>query len=66
MARFGIDYDPNKTDRISGEYNYRNAGMEGHRIDRFTGTSPATSYDRDSTINQRFRNSGGRGSWRAT
>jgi outer membrane receptor protein involved in Fe transport len=65
-ARFGLDYDLDKKNRLSGEVNYRAAGVQVDRTDRFAGSTPATSFLRQSDMEVNNRSLGFRGSWRRT
>ena len=65
-ARFSVDYDIDKKNRLSTEFNYRDGRNEVDRDDSFAGANPASSYERVSDIGLRQRGVGGRASWRRT
>ena len=65
-ARLSVDYDLDKKNRVSTELSYRRASGDVEREDRFTGPSPALSYDRSSGIDLVQRGVDARASWRRT
>jgi outer membrane receptor protein involved in Fe transport len=65
-ARAGIDYDPDKKNRISGEFTYRNNAMYARRDDHVAGPGGVGSYDRVSDTDASNKGVGFRGSWRRT
>ncbi|HEY0147676.1 MAG TPA: TonB-dependent receptor [Allosphingosinicella sp.] len=65
-ARVGIEYDLNKKNRLSTEFNYREGSNSIERADVFESSNAAGSYDRDSEIDLSQRGIGGRATWRHT
>ncbi len=65
-GRLGVDYDPDKKNRISGELTYRDGRADSSRADHFTSSDPAASYDRTSDNDAESHGYGVRGSWRRT
>jgi outer membrane receptor protein involved in Fe transport len=65
-ARFGVDYDLNKKNRLSTEINYREGRSHVDRVDDFVSSNAATSYDRANDIDLLQRGVGARASWRTT
>ena len=65
-GRFGVEYDVDKKNRLSTEFNYRDGKGDVERIDEFAAANPAASYDRVSDIDLSQRGVGGRASWRRT
>jgi outer membrane receptor protein involved in Fe transport len=65
-ARAGVDYDLDKTNRLSAEASYRDARGDVARTDRFVSQIPAASYDRNSDIDLFQRGLDARASWRRT
>ena len=65
-ARFAVDYDIDKKNRLSTEFSYRDAANEVERDDSFAGAVPAASYERASEIDLANRAVSGRASWRRT
>lgn len=65
-GRIGVEYDLDKTNRLSTELSYRDGRNDVERIDRFTSQNGALSYDRLSQIDLFQRGISGRASWRHT
>jgi len=65
-ARFGVEYDLDKKNRLSTELNYRRGEIDLVREDQFTAADPARPFDRVSEIDLLQRGIGGRASWRRT
>jgi outer membrane receptor protein involved in Fe transport len=65
-GRFGVEYDLDKKNRLSTEFNYRDGKGDIGRTDAFTGATPAASYDRTSEMDLLQRGLSARGSWRRT
>ena len=65
-ARFGIDYDLDKKNRLSGELSYRRISVDSDRTDDFIGPDPAASYHRFADGEIGNRGWGFNGSWRRT
>jgi outer membrane receptor protein involved in Fe transport len=65
-ARVGIEYDLNKKNRLSTDFNYREFSSDVDRGDRFVSQNAASSYNRDSDIALSQRGIGARASWRHT
>jgi outer membrane receptor protein involved in Fe transport len=65
-ARFGVEYDLDKTNRISTELSYRDGKIHIDRSDEFTGAASAGSYERASDIDLFQRGLSARTSWRRT
>jgi hypothetical protein len=65
-ARVGIEYDPDKKNRLSTDFNYREFSSDVDRGDRFVSQNAASSYNRDSDIALSQRGIGARASWRHT
>ena len=65
-ARFGVDYDVDKKNRLSAEFNWRNNRVESDRDDSVVGAAAGGGYDRESDMGMRMRAIGGRTSWRKT
>ena len=63
-ARFAVDYDVDKRNRLSTEFSYRDAGNEVKRDDSFASAKAAASYERASGIDLANRAVSGRASWR--
>jgi outer membrane receptor protein involved in Fe transport len=66
IGRFALDYDVDKTNRLSTEFNYRNAQVDSARTDLFTSQVPGAGYDRESDSDTSNRGFGIRTSWRRT
>ncbi len=65
-ARFGVDYDLNRQNRLSAELNYGEGSGEVERVDLFSSQIATASFDRSSEIELSQRILGGRLSWRRT
>lgn len=65
-ARVGVDYDIDKKNRLSAEFNWRNNRVESERDDSVVGAAVGGGYDRASDMAMRMRATGGRASWRKT
>ncbi|HYI42339.1 MAG TPA: TonB-dependent receptor [Sphingomicrobium sp.] len=66
MARFGADYDLDKSNRLSAEFGHRKFAVDVDREDRFVSEDAGSSFDRISDIDLRNRGFNARGSWRHT
>jgi outer membrane receptor protein involved in Fe transport len=65
-ARFAMDYDLDRQNRLSTELSYRQGSGETEIFDVFTAQNAAASFERDSEVGFRQRGLGGRLSWRRT
>ncbi|HWH22506.1 MAG TPA: TonB-dependent receptor, partial [Allosphingosinicella sp.] len=65
-ARVGAEYDLDKANRLSTDFNYREGRSEVDRTDDFVSQNAAASYDRVSDIGMSQRGLGARASWRRT
>jgi outer membrane receptor protein involved in Fe transport len=65
-ARFAVDYDLDRQNRLSTELNYGRGTGEVDRFDRFSSPIAAASFERTSEIDLSQRILGGRVSWRRT
>ena len=65
-ARIGVEYDLDKNNRLSTEFNYRDGSADIERDDSFVSQRAAFSYDRVSEIDLLQRGVSGRASWRRT
>lgn len=65
-ARLGVDYDVDKKNRLSAEFNWRNNRVESDRDDSVVGAAAGGGYDRESDMGMRMRAIGARASWRKT
>jgi outer membrane receptor protein involved in Fe transport len=65
-GRVGVEYDLNKENRLSTDFNYREGKIDVERLDEFTAASPNASFDRVSEIDLSQRGLGARASWRRT
>lgn len=63
-ARFAVDYDLDRQNRLSTELSYRQGAGDVERFDRFSGQNAAASFERVSEIDLAQRGLGGRLSWR--
>lgn len=65
-ARFGVDYDLDKTNRLSGEISYRRNQLNSDRDEKFIGNVSEPSFTRRSEQEMQQRILSLRGSWRKT
>jgi outer membrane receptor protein involved in Fe transport len=65
-ARIGVDYDLDKTNRLSTEFGYRDVKADVERTDSFVSQNAVASYDRISDIDLSQRGLNARASWRRT
>lgn len=65
-ARFGVEYDVDRQNRLSTELSYREGSGDVERFDLFTSQIGAASFERSSDIDLSQRGFGGRLSWRRT
>jgi outer membrane receptor protein involved in Fe transport len=65
-ARAGVEYDLDKTNRLSAELGYRDGRGEVERGDSFMAADPALSYERSAEIDLRQRGPSAHVSWRRT
>jgi len=65
-AKLGVEYDLNKTNRLSTELTYSQGASNVDRVDDFVTQNAAASYDRVSDITFSQRGLNGRASWRRT
>lgn len=65
-GRLAIEYDVDKSNRISTELNVRDMRIEADRTDIFTGAVPSASYTRLSDSRMTNRGLGWSSSWRRT
>lgn len=65
-GRFAIEYDVNKTNRLTAELTGRDMRIEADRTDIFTGALPAVSYERLSQSQMSNKGVGLNTSWRRT
>ncbi|HWH18816.1 MAG TPA: TonB-dependent receptor [Allosphingosinicella sp.] len=65
-GRIAADYDLDKKNRLSTEFNYREGRGDVEREDIFTSQNAASSFERDSEIDLLQRGLSGRASWRRT
>jgi outer membrane receptor protein involved in Fe transport len=63
-ARFAVDYDLDRQNRLSTELSYRQGSGDVERLDRFSSQNAAASFDRSSEMDLSQRGLGGRLSWR--
>ena len=66
MARFGAEYDLDKSNRLSAEFGHRRFAIDVERQDEFVSDDAETSFDRASEIDMLNRGINARGSWRHT
>ena len=66
MARFGADYDIDKSNRLSAEFGHRRFAIDINREDQFVSDDADSSFDRASEIDLTNRGINSRGSWRHT
>ena len=65
-ARAGVEYDVDKTNRLSAELGYRDGRGKVERGDSFVAANPALSYARSAEIDLRQRGPSAHLSWRRT
>jgi outer membrane receptor protein involved in Fe transport len=65
-SRVGVEYDLDKTNRLSGEVSYRRNQMESERDEKFIGNAVETGFTRFSDQKMQQRILGLRSSWRKT
>lgn len=65
-GRLAVEYDVDKTNRLTAELNVRDMNIEADRTDTFTGAVPAASYIRESDTAMTNRGIGLSTSWRRT
>ncbi|GAA3996232.1 TonB-dependent receptor domain-containing protein [Sphingomonas humi] len=65
-GRFGVDYDLDKTNRLSGEISYRRNQLNSDRDERFIGNAVEPGFTRRNEQEMRQRILSLRGSWRKT
>lgn len=65
-ARFGVEYDIDKKNRLSTELSYRAGKIDVDRTDSFVSQNAAASYERLSDIDMSQRGLGARATWRRT
>jgi outer membrane receptor protein involved in Fe transport len=65
-GRVGVEYDLNKKNRLSTDFNYREGKIDVERLDEFTAANPNASFDRLSDIDLSQRGLGARATWRHT
>jgi outer membrane receptor protein involved in Fe transport len=63
-SRFGVEYDLNKTNRLTGEVSYRRNMLDSDRDEEFIGNAAEPSFTRFSDQEMRQRILGLRTSWR--
>ena len=66
MARFGAEYDLDKSNRISAEFGHRRFAIDVDREDMFVSDDADSSFHRASQIDMSNRGMSARGSWRHT
>lgn len=65
-GRAGVEYDLDRKNRLSTEFNYRAGNIDVDRMDVFTAANPAASFTRDSDVALSQRGLGARATWRRT
>lgn len=65
-ARLGIEYDLDRSNRLSTEVSFRRGNGDVERLDRFTSADAAAAFTRSSDVDLNQRGLGGRLSWRRT
>ena len=65
-SRFGVEYDLDKTNRLTGEISYRRNQLESDRNERFIGNAAEPGFTRFSDQEMSQRILGLRSSWRKT
>jgi outer membrane receptor protein involved in Fe transport len=65
-GRFGVEYDLDKTNRLTGEISYRRNQLDSDRYERFIGNAAELGFTRFSDQEMQQRILGLRSSWRKT
>ena len=65
-ARFGVEYDLDKTNRVTGEISYRRNQLNSDRDERFIGNAAEAGFTRFNEQEMQQRILGLRSSWRKT